>query len=387
MTAVYVRSLVSRTSLGDSGKQLAERLRTPDPALLGLPPMLAMDCEDQQIRVPVHLASAYDPSSIKARFYTLLESIVERAINEANLSASDLRRTGLFFSSSSSDVCLIEDRFAKDVAVNADAVSLDWRCDIDNVGAHIRSKFGFGPVGMSVNTACASSANATLYARGELLVGEIDHAIVVALETFNATTALGFHSLDLLTDSAMRPFDERRNGLILGEGSAAMVLSRSADSDTSLAVLGGASLTDTHSISASNPDGSSIEVVIRKALANSDVEAGSVWAVKSHGTASLLNDEGESAGLTRVFGERLPMVSALKPYIGHTFGASGLCELSILSSCLAEGFWPGTPGIGADEAELGISLVQQAENAKAGPILLNHFGFGGVNTCLVVSNV
>jgi 3-oxoacyl-(acyl-carrier-protein) synthase len=99
-----------------------------------------------------------------------------------------------------------------------------------------------------------------------------------------------------------------------------------------------------------------------------------------------LNDEGESAGIKRVFGEDMTIIAALKHYIGHTFGASGLCELSLLIDCMNEGFWPGTPDVGADESVLGVALNQAAMTVQKGDILLNHFGFGGVNTCLVVSH-
>lgn len=385
MIPAYFRAFATRTALGRDLQTQVARLKTPTPELLALPETVALECEGETLNVPVHLAGPDPLISVRERFYDLIDSVIEDALNEAELSSAQKLRTGLFFGSSSGDVGLIEDHYATDLRERPDAVPLYWRCDIDNVGQYIRQRFKLGPIGYSINTACASSANAVMAAQNELASGEIDHALVVGLETFNKTTALGFQSLDLLTRTSMRPFDARRDGLILGEGCAAAVLSTESSGGPQFKVLGGSCVTDTYSISASNPNGESIAAVIRDALIDAGIEPGDIGAIKAHGTASLLNDEGESAGILEVFGEDPPPIAALKPYIGHTFGASGLCEFALLAGSVKDGFWPGVPGVGGARDELGIALNQSSIDAPDRPILLNHFGFGGVNTCLVVS--
>jgi len=143
---------------------------------------------------------------------------------------------------------------------------------------------------------------------------------------------------------------------------------------------------DTHSMSATNPDGATVETVIRQALARAELTTADISAIKVHGTASLHNDEAEVAGMIRVFGDNVPPSCALKPYIGHTLGACGLNELLIFCGATAAGFVPGTPGIAsAERADLGIPLTQTNQALGPGHLLLNYFGFGGNNTSLVVS--
>jgi 3-oxoacyl-[acyl-carrier-protein] synthase I len=122
------------------------------------------------------------------------------------------------------------------------------------------------------------------------------------------------------------------------------------------------------------------------ALENAKLSPPDILAVKAHGTASLLNDEAEAAGLQRIFGDRIPPVVALKPFMGHTFGACGLAELVAFCAAAEAGFLPGTPGVSPDAGDLGVSLTQGPTPVGRGDFLLNYFGFGGNNTSLVVSN-
>jgi 3-oxoacyl-[acyl-carrier-protein] synthase-1 len=110
-----------------------------------------------------------------------------------------------------------------------------------------------------------------------------------------------------------------------------------------------------------------------------------VLAVKTHGTASLLNDEAEAAGLHRLF-DQVPPLLAIKPFIGHSFGACGLTELLLVCAAAETGFLPGTPGISALPGDLDMVLTQGPTPVARGPLLLNYFGFGGNNTALVVAN-
>jgi len=155
--------------------------------------------------------------------------------------------------------------------------------------------------------------------------------------------------------------------------------------DVDWTLSGGANLCDTHGISATNPDGTAIAAVIAQALRASDVAVDVIAALKTHGTASLSNDEGEAAGLRRVF-ERPPSLCALKPYIGHTFGACGIVELALFCGTVQRGVLPATPGICAGDSDLHVVLNQQRKPQAPGKFMLNFFGFGGSNTSLVVAN-
>jgi 3-oxoacyl-[acyl-carrier-protein] synthase I len=182
----------------------------------------------------------------------------------------------------------------------------------------------------------------------------------------------------------MRPFDRRRSGLVPGEACAAVVIS-CEPTGTAWTFAGGANLCDTHSISATNPDGSAIADVIHQAAQASSIDLTEIGALKTHGTASLSNDEAEVAGLRRVF-ERPPTLCALKPYIGHTYGACGIVELALFCGAISRGVLPATPGICAGDSDLNVMLNQEARTPPPGKFMLNYFGFGGSNTSLVVAN-
>lgn len=376
------------TSLGVGLDAHAAALFQPTSKMLELPPKIKLPIrlldEDAPQTIPYHLAHSKPLEDIRARYFNILESVVSDALDQAGLIKAQRQNTGLFLGTSSSDVCLIEHDFHEHLKNNSDAQPLDLYCSMDNLGAHLRKTFALSPQGMSVNTACTASANALLYAAAALHTGRLDHALVVGAEILNITTAYGFQGLELLSPSAMRPFDSRRDGLVLGEAASAVILTRTKPKTPAIQLLGGATLSDAYGMSAANPDGTSIARVINQALNHAGITPQHITAIKAHGTASLLNDEGESAGLKQVF-ETLPVVTALKPYIGHTFGASGLTELLILNACLNEGFLPGTKGISDQACEkLGITLNQSTKQMQSPIILCNQFGFGGNNTSLVV---
>jgi 3-oxoacyl-[acyl-carrier-protein] synthase-1 len=223
-------------------------------------------------------------------------------------------------------------------------------------------------------------------AKRQLAAGVIDYALVVGVELFNNITAQGFSSLGLLTSSVMKPFDASRDGLVLGESVAALVLGSARQRDASHFYLaGGANRSDAHSITSITADGSTVASVMNQALASANCKPEAIAAIKVHGTASLANDEAEAAGMHRVFAS-LPKVCALKPFIGHTLGACGLTELILFYRALEAGFLIATPGISVEPGELRVALNQQPQfsPSMSNSYLLNYFGFGGNNSALVI---
>jgi 3-oxoacyl-[acyl-carrier-protein] synthase-1 len=327
--------------------------------------------------VPALLMADAPPTQPETRLMTLALSAADEALEAAGVTAAQRRETALFLGTSSLDISMTEAFYATGV----DAHPLWTNSSMGNLGRSLRLSLGLGGPDFTFNTACTASANALLYADAMVRSGRMPRAIVLGLESFNATTALGFQSLDLLAPGGMRPFDAARRGLVLGEACAALVIGPGDGAS----LRGGANACDTYAISAANPDGSTIASVIARALEAAGVPPEAILAVKTHGTASLLNDEAEAAGLLRVF-DALPPTCALKPFIGHTFGACGLAELILFCGALDRDFVPGTPGIGADAGELGLVLTQAPTAVARGEFLLNYFGFGGNNSALVISN-
>lgn len=322
-------------------------------------------------------------ADFETRLMRVAVEVAEEAIAAAGLSEAQRRETALFVGTSSLDISVTEAVYKRELAAGLDAHPLTSNSSMGNLGNELRRALRLGGADFTFNTACTASANALLYADAMVRAGYAKTALVLGLEAFNAITALGFQSLDLLARDGMKPFDAGRRGLVLGEGCSALVVGM--DDSTGFRLKGGANGCDPYGISAANPDGSTIAGVMADALRAAGTDATALRAIKTHGTASLLNDEAEASGLLRVFASP-PPVSALKPFIGHTFGACGLNELILFCGAVERGFIPGTPGIGASGEELGVKLTQGPTPVEPGAFLLNYFGFGGNNSALVVAN-
>lgn len=336
-------------------------------------------------RTPTMLLADLPLEDTQTRLWRALEPVVEEAIAASGLTPAELERAGLFFGSSSLDISVSEAVYARDLANDREAAKpLMDHVAMGGVADALRRRFGIRGPDFTVNTACTSSANALIYADAMIAEGLIDHALIVGLEIFNVITALGFQSLALLAPNGMRPFDAARAGLVLGEGVAALVVGPSPGASR-FRLVGGANLCDTHAVSAANPDGSTVAAVMRQAMASAGLGAADILAVKAHGTASLLNDEAEAAGIQQVFDSPPPLL-AMKPFIGHTFGACGLAEMLLVCAAAESGHLPPHPGISATPGELGLALNQTWAPVGRGAFLLNYFGFGGNNTSLVLAN-
>jgi len=337
---------------------------------------------DREETIPYKLLADFPLTDTHTRLYRVLEAVIAQALDAAQLTREQQRRMGVLIGSSSFDISVSEATYHTECRQHGSGMPLRHSSSFGNLAAWVRERFDCQGADFSFNTACTASANALWYADRLIRAGVLDHALVIGVELINDITAFGFHGLELLTRSVMKPFDASRDGLVLGESASAVILGRSEDT-ARFRLCGGANLCDTHSMSAANADGSTVHAVIEQALQEAGIGFADVRAIKTHGTASLLNDEAESAGLLR-FNHPLPPVCAIKPFIGHTLGACGLTELLLFCAAADAGFCIATPGIAAS-GDLGIVLNQQETPLADGHYLMNYFGFGGNNTALVIA--
>lgn len=327
--------------------------------------------------------SASSLSDPKESLEQLLDQVIEQAFADVELSDIDRQSMPIFIGSSSYGSGLGEELYRQALQQNptlAFALPLDGFTQITH---HLRRKHKFSGPDYSFNTACTASANAILAASLSIAQERHPYALVIGMETFNTTTLAGFHGMQLLSDQMMRPFDQRRNGLVLGEGCSALLFSAAEPNAQGITLAGGSSQCDTYSISASNPDGSAIAEVIEDAIKQSDISADDIIAIKAHGTASPLNDDGEAAGMRRVF-DSVPPFFSLKSYIGHTLGSCGAIETALTSALISRQKLPISAGFEYADAKLGISPLTQQQAAPNGHYMLNFFGFGGNNCSLII---
>ncbi|HEY3644604.1 MAG TPA: beta-ketoacyl synthase N-terminal-like domain-containing protein [Gammaproteobacteria bacterium] len=313
------------------------------------------------------------------RFERLLPAVVRAALAGAGLSDAERRSLPVYLGSSCFSIGYSESRYAAALAAGeADAFPMPYCGYGDLAGLARRAAGADGPVFL-YNTACTSSANALLGATRALGLGRHRHALVVGAELANRTTLAGFSGMQLLAER-LRPFAAERSGMVLGEGIGAVLLA-AEPRESEYLLHGGANNCDSHSVTTADPGGASVAAVLRQALDATGTRE--VRGIRVHGTASGSGDMAEAAGLRQVF-SAVPSLSALKPHLGHTLGACGVNELVLYLGALQRGSLPSLADVGTPDPELGIQPLAKPQPAPAGRYLLNHLGFGGNNTVLVV---
>ncbi len=191
--------------------------------------------------------------------------------------------------------------------------------------------------------------------------------------------------------SASRPFDAGRDGFVMGEAAAVLVLEERSRAVARGAriyaeVLGYGLTNDAHHMTAPRPDGVQAARAIRLALADAHVVAGEIGYINAHGSSTPLNDPTETGSIRQVFGEqagRIP-VSGTKGYYGHALGASGAVEAGICALASTNGWLPPTINLTTPDPACDLDYLP-GEGRKASPefLLSNSFGFGGINAALV----
>lgn len=225
----------------------------------------------------------------------------------------------------------------------------------------------------AVANACISSFSAITEAAALIGGGLIDDALVVGSELSNASTLAGFSGMALLSPTAARPLAADRDGLVLGEAVAAVYLS-AAPGPWKLA--GTAVGLDAHSPTGPEPGGGPIAGVMAQCLAAAGWAPSDVGLVKLQAAGSPGSDLAEARALSQVFGDALPPLLSLKPWLGHTLGASGAAELSALFALLDAERLPATPS-GAPDDEISAKFPVDRSSVRIERALLNLIGFGG----------
>jgi 3-oxoacyl-[acyl-carrier-protein] synthase II len=258
--------------------------------------------------------------------------------------------------------------------------------------AAISIRYGFGGQANTPVVACAAGSQSILDGFRMIKWGYADVAVVGGTEAAARKSAReGFASARALSKTSVaKPFDVDRDGFVMGEGGAILVIEdmerAEARGATILAeVLGGASTADAYHITAPHPEGDGAERAMRLAMEDSGLTASDVAYINAHGTGTDLNDRTEGAVIDRIFGDDQPAVSSIKGTTGHGLGASGSIEaVMVIESMLRAEL---LPNIGLDNQDPEIPLtdiVREPRSWTPGPTLSNSFGFGGHNTVLAI---
>ena len=246
----------------------------------------------------------------------------------------------------------------------------------------ITSRFGINADDtFVVSNACISGITAVAVARRLILSGRYKEMVVVGVDTQNRFITSGFASFKSLSDDVCRPYDESRCGLNLGEACGAMLLTTEGEG----VCISGAALTDdANHISGPSRTGDGLYFAMRKAM--SEAGADNVDMLQMHGTATAYNDEMESKACSLAGLQNVPAQS-LKPYFGHTMGASGVIETIIAAEELRNQILVGTPGFETLGVPMPLNISRSNVELPSGkPLraLKTASGFGGTNAALLL---
>lgn len=250
-----------------------------------------------------------------------------------------------------------------------------------------------GPVETTV-TACAAGTHAIGNAANLIRYGRCDAVFAGGSEApLSPTAQAGFRNMTAMSNQQISmPFDARRDGFIIAEGCAVLILEEwdraEARGATILAeVLGSASSADAHHITAPAPGGTGALTVMKYALEDAGIDASDVVHINAHGTSTPLNDAAEAHAYAKMFGTNPgPIVTSTKGVTGHALGAAGALEAAAIILAMQHGRVPPTVGFEQQDPELPNLNLSTGNGVEwtPGPSISNSFGFGGHNGCLVL---
>jgi len=270
----------------------------------------------------------------------------------------------------------------------------------DTPGGMIAIHLGIRAINFAVVTACATGTNALgeateIIRRGQadvMLAGGTEAAIVpIAMAGMNVMGALSTRNDD--PTRASRPFDAQRDGFVMGEGAAVLVLESLAHAQNRgariLAEISGYGATnDAYHLSAPSENGAGAALCMQAALDDAGLNKESLGYINAHGTSTALNDKSESAAIKTVFGElayAIP-VSSTKSMTGHLLGAAGALEAIFCVKILLNDILPPTINYEFPDPDCDLDYIPNvARPAQVEHILSNSFGFGGHNASIIVS--
>ena len=284
----------------------------------------------------------------------------------------------------------LEDEFSSIGAVDY------LRSMVHTTAVNITRMFGITGRVIASSTACTTSSQAIGFGYEMIKFGMQDAMLCGGADEYDTTTVAVFDNLlacsvnyNATPDKTPRPFDRKRDGLVVGEGGGAVLL----EEYEAAKKRGAPILAEVIGFSCNNNGGDlilpnlhGITSTLRLALADAAITAAEVDYISAHATATKMGDIIESQAIEAVYGDR-PFVTGLKSYTGHTMGACGVIELSMLLYMMEEGFI--APTLNLEEVDPRCALLRHTPELlqqEMKTAAVQNFAFGGVNTCLLIKN-
>ncbi|MDQ6611480.1 MAG: beta-ketoacyl-ACP synthase II [Gemmatimonadota bacterium] len=318
-----------------------------------------------------------------------------------DLGKEERNRVGAMMGTALAGVAYAEEQAARFMQGGIRAVDATLALAVFGGSSSCNIAIEFGVTGPNITNAmsCASGTIAIGEAFRQIRDGHADIMIAGGAEAPLATLCFGAFALIRAMSTrnddpatASRPFDADRDGFVMGEGAAVLILEEWSHAVARGAriyaeLVGYGTTNDAHHMTAPLPSGEQAARCMREALCDAGVEPEEVQYINAHGSSTPLNDPTETSAIKQVFGEhayKIP-VSSTKGYYGHALGASGAFETAISALTLQRGWIPPTVNLFNADADCDLDYVPgHGRQTDPDVVMTNSFGFGGINATLVL---
>lgn len=248
--------------------------------------------------------------------------------------------------------------------------------------------FGFATEPIVVSNACVSGVLAVAVAKRMIQSGVYEDAFLVAGDEVSEFVLSGFNSFQAMSESPCKPYDKDRNGVTLGEATAAVYISsdESKIEKGTIKILGDGSVNDANHISGPSRTGEGLYRSIASALKEANIASNQIDYLSAHGTATLYNDEMEAIAFNRLDLQNVP-INSYKGFFGHTLGASGLLETVIATVCANRNQLIASKGYSENGVSQNINIIDKNAEKEITYFLKTASGFGGCNTAVIFEKI
>ena len=407
---VVVTGLGALTPLG---KSVAEYWQALEDGVSGCDDIKQFDCSKFKTRFACEVKD-FDPTTYLDRKearkmdrycqFALIAS--DEAVKDAGITKEnvDADRVGVIFASGIGGLITFQEEvinFASGDGTPRFNPFFIPKMILDIAAGQISMRHGFRGPNYAVVSACASSTNAIIDSFDVIRLGKADIVLTGGSEAVISASGMGgFNAMKALSErnddpkTASRPFDKDRDGFILGEGGAAIILEElehalSRGATIYAEIVGGGMSADAHHITAPHPEGIGAALVMSSALEDANLQPNDIDYINTHGTSTPLGDVSELKAIKKIFGDHAYTmnISATKSMTGHLLGAAGAVEAIATILAVQNNIIPPTINHFTDDPEIDARLnltFGKAQHREVRAAISNTFGFGGHNAAIVV---
>lgn len=396
------------------GKSAPETWRALVNGENGIAPITTFDASQYKTQFAGEV-KGFDPTTVidkkearkMDRFTQFSVCVADEALRDSglDLEKEDRTRVGVIWGSGMGGLLTIEEQiidFAKGDGVPRFNPFMIPKAIPSIAAGQISIRFGLGGLSFSVSTACSSSSHAVASAFDQLRLGHADILLTGGADADVTYSGVGgFSSMHALStnnehpETASRPFSKSRDGFVLGEGAACLILeeyehAKARGAKIYAEMVGEGMTSDAYHMTAPDPDGKGAERVMRLAIKDAGLQPEDIDYINTHGTSTPLGDVTELKAIQRVFGDHVydMNLDSTKSMTGHLIGATGAVEAMACVMALKDGIIP--PTINHDPEDLDENIdyrinftFDKAQKRDIRYALSNNFGFGGHNACLL----